>query len=39
MSYIYPVIFYSEEDGPYSVIFPDLNEYDRTYSDKADKKF
>lgn len=26
MNYIYPAIFYPEDDGRYSVIFPDLNE-------------
>lgn len=32
MSYIYPAIFYPEEDGRYSVIFPDLNDL-ATYGD------
>ena len=26
MNYIYPAIFYPEDDGRYSVIFPDLND-------------
>ena len=26
MNYIYPAIFYPEENGQYSVIFPDLND-------------
>ena len=26
MNYIYPAIFYPENDGRYSVIFPDLND-------------
>lgn len=26
MNYIYPALFYLEEDGNYSVIFPDLND-------------
>ena len=26
MNYVYPAIFYPEEDGQYSVIFPDLND-------------
>ena len=26
MNYIYPAVFYQEEDGRYSVIFPDLND-------------
>lgn len=32
MYYAYPAIFYQEEDGRYSVIFPDLNEL-ATYGD------
>ena len=32
MNYIYPAIFYHEDDGRYSVIFPDLN-YLATYGD------
>ena len=26
MNYVYPAIFYHEDDGKYSVIFPDLND-------------
>ena len=26
MNYIYPAVFYPEDDGRYSVIFPDLND-------------
>ncbi|MCB5606819.1 HicB family protein, partial [[Ruminococcus] gnavus] len=26
MNYIYPAVFYPEDDGKYSVIFPDLND-------------
>lgn len=36
MNYIYPAIFYSEPDGRYSVIFPDLNDlatYGNTLAD------
>ena len=32
MNYIYPAIFYPEEDGRYSVIIPDLNDL-ATYGD------
>ena len=32
MNYIYPAVFYPEEDGRYSVIFPDLNDL-ATYGD------
>ena len=32
MNYIYPAIFYPEEDGRFSVIFPDLNDL-ATYGD------
>ena len=32
MNYIYPAIFYPEDDGRYSVIFPDLNDL-ATYGD------
>ena len=32
MNYIYPAVFYPEEDGRYSVIFPDLNGL-ATYGD------
>lgn len=26
MSYVYPAVFYKEDDGRYSVVFPDLND-------------
>lgn len=32
MNYVYPAVFYLEEDGRYSVIFPDLNDL-ATYGD------
>ena len=32
MTYIYPAIFYPEDDGRYSVIIPDLNDL-ATYGD------
>ena len=32
MKFSYPAIFYPEDDGRYSVIFPDLNEL-ATYGD------
>lgn len=32
MNYIYPAIFYPEDDGKFSVIFPDLNDL-ATYGD------
>lgn len=32
MNYIYPAIFYPEDNGKYSVIFPDLNNL-ATYGD------
>ena len=32
MNYIYPAVFYPEDDGCYSVIFPDLNDL-ATYGD------
>lgn len=32
MNYIYPAVFYPEEDGRFSVIFPDLNDL-ATYGD------
>ena len=32
MNYIYPAVFYPEDDGRYSVIFPDLNDL-ATYGD------
>lgn len=36
MNYVYPAIFYTESDGRYSVIFPDLNDlatYGNTLAD------
>ena len=38
MNYIYPAIFYPEEDGKYSVIFPDLNDL-ATYGDNLADAF
>ena len=38
MNYIYPAIFYQEEDGRYSVIFPDLNDL-ATYGDNLADAF
>ena len=38
MNYIYPAIFYPEEDGQYSVIFPDLNDL-ATYGDNLADAF
>ena len=38
MNYIYPAVFYSEEDGRYSVIFPDLNDL-ATYGDNLADAF
>ena len=38
MNYIYPAIFYPEEDGRYSVIFPDLNDL-ATYGDNLADAF
>ena len=32
MNYIYPAVFYPEDDGRFSVIFPDLNDL-ATYGD------
>ena len=32
MNYIYPAVFYPEDGGKYSVIFPDLNDL-ATYGD------
>ncbi len=32
MNYVYPAVFYTEEDGRISVIFPDLNDL-ATYGD------
>lgn len=34
MKFSYPAIFYPEDDGRYSVIFPDLDEL-VTYGDSA----
>lgn len=38
MNYIYPAIFYLEDDGKYSVIFPDLNDL-ATYGDNLADAF
>lgn len=38
MNYIYPAIFYPEEDGRYSVVFPDLNDL-ATYGDNLADAF
>ena len=38
MNYIYPAIFYPEEDGRFSVIFPDLNDL-ATYGDSLADAF
>ena len=38
MNYIYPAIFYPEEDGRYSVIIPDLNDL-ATYGDNLADAF
>ncbi len=38
MNYIYPAIFYPEEDGRFSVIFPDLNDL-ATYGDNLADAF
>ena len=38
MNYIYPAVFYLEEDGRYSVIFPDLNDL-ATYGDNLADAF
>ena len=38
MNYIYPAVFYPEEDGRYSVIFPDLNDL-ATYGDNLADAF
>lgn len=38
MNYIYPAIFYPEEDGCYSVIFPDLSDL-ATYGDNLADAF
>ena len=38
MNYIYPAIFYTEANGKYSVIFPDLNDL-ATYGDSLADAF
>lgn len=38
MTYIYPAIFYPENDGKYSVIFPDLNDL-TTFGDNLDHAY
>ena len=38
MNYIYPAVFYPEDDGRYSVIFPDLNDL-ATYGDSLADAF
>lgn len=38
MNYIYPAVFYPEDDGKYSVIFPDLNNL-ATYGDSLADAF
>lgn len=38
MNYIYPAVFYPEDDGRYSVIFPDLNDLS-TYGDNLADAF
>lgn len=38
MNYIYPAVFYPEDDGKYSVIFPDLNGL-ATYGDNLADAF
>ncbi len=38
MNYIYPAVFYPEEDGRFSVIFPDLNDL-ATYGDNLADAF
>lgn len=38
MNYIYPAVFYPEESGQYSVIFPDLNDL-ATYGDSLADAF
>lgn len=38
MTYIYPAIFYPEDDGRYSVIFPDLNNL-ATFGDNLDHAY
>lgn len=36
MNYIYPAVFYPEDDGRFSVIFPDLNDLATFGDDLAD---
>lgn len=38
MNYVYPAVFYKEDNGCYSVIFPDLNEL-ATYGDSLSDAF
>lgn len=38
MNYIYPAVFYPEEDGRFSVVFPDLNDL-ATYGDNLADAF
>lgn len=38
MNYVYPALFYKEDDGRYSVIFPDLNEL-ATFGDSLPDAF
>ncbi len=38
MNYIYPAVFYPEDDGRFSVIFPDLNNL-ATYGDTLSDAF
>ena len=38
MNYIYPAIFYPEDDGKHSVVFPDLNDL-ATYGDNLADAF
>lgn len=38
MNYIYPAVFYPEDDGRFSVVFPDLNDL-ATYGDSLADAF